>query len=775
MTGYTKTKTFTTGETINAGDFTTEFNNVSVAFDESTGHTHNGDADSGAYVPLISSADTFTKITTTEATDQLNFYTKVSGAAALQLSIKDGVIEPGLDSDVDIGTTAKRFKDLYVDSATVTADITANGQVLLSDTSTIKFGTDGSNYFEIYKATGVAGGSFIKEVGGGAITLQGQNGYLRSDTKAVASWGSLDIALKYDDADRIVTTDAGVTVTGTVAASDGLTADYIDLTGGETTTTTGTIACKMIVLNDSSNDLSDASTIFTEANSVDSNNSSLIIQQADNVADYIKLRLGSSGTGTLVDALTVSTTGINVTGVIDCDTSLQIRSSATADNDAMPDIYLDNQHVPADGQNLGMIQFRGFNDAATPTIESYGNIYVQQVDVSDGAEKGKLVLQARNGAGYVEALQVTKDGIDVTGTVDCDGLRMDDGKYAGFGNSDDLQIFHNGTNSYIQDVGTGILSIQSNGDSITMVDSVNARTMAQFNTGGTTSLSWAGGTGAGTKLETTETGIDVTGTIECDTSLQIQSTGSSDHAMPDFYLTNLETAADEQNLGMIHFRGYNDASTPTLELYANIYAQQVDVSEGAEEGKVVFQARNGAGYVNALEATKDGITVGGQITLPSSTSDSCSIATTVTEAATHLDFKLRDDDADTFRFRFDHYEDGVADYVNAVQIKPNSSIAGSAKYILDVTGKVVAEGFNGTGSVIVTDFIDDDTFDTATATNVPTAESVKAYVDSNVGGITSVIAGDGLTGGSTSGAATVNRSRWYRYYSQCRLFRFRLH
>ena len=50
---------------------------------------------------------------------------------------------------------------------------------------------------------------------------------------------------------------------------------------------------------------------------------------------------------------------------------------------------------------------------------------------------------------------------------------MDDSEYAGFGDSDDLQIFHNGTNSYIQDVGTGILSIQSNGDSITMFDSVN--------------------------------------------------------------------------------------------------------------------------------------------------------------------------------------------------------------------------------------------------------------------------------------------------------------
>tara|TARA_R110002074_G_scaffold91272_3_gene199690 strand:+ start:5409 stop:8690 length:3282 start_codon:yes stop_codon:yes gene_type:complete len=115
--------------------------------------------------------------------------------------------------------------------------------------------------------------------------------------------------------------------------------------------------------------------------------------------------------------LETTDTGINVTGVIDCDTSLQIRTSATADDDAMPDIYLDNQHVPADGQNLAMIQFRGLNDAATPTTEGYATIYAQQVDVSDGAEKGKLVFQARNGAGYVEALQVTKDGIDVIGTV----------------------------------------------------------------------------------------------------------------------------------------------------------------------------------------------------------------------------------------------------------------------------------------------------------------------------------------------------------------------
>jgi len=113
-------------------------------------------------------------------------------------------------------------------------------------------------------------------------------------------------------------------------------------------------------------------------------------------------------------------------------------------------------------------------------------------------------------------LQTTNSGIDVTGTVDCDGLKMDDGEYAQFGTANDLQIFHSGTHSYIKDRGTGILSIQSDGDSITFHDSANARDMAKFSVGGTASLNWAGGTGTGTKLATTATGIDVTGKVKCD-------------------------------------------------------------------------------------------------------------------------------------------------------------------------------------------------------------------------------------------------------------------
>ena len=43
-----------------------------------------------------------------------------------QVKLIDGVFSAGIDSDVDLGTTAVRFKDAFVDSITVTGAVTAN-------------------------------------------------------------------------------------------------------------------------------------------------------------------------------------------------------------------------------------------------------------------------------------------------------------------------------------------------------------------------------------------------------------------------------------------------------------------------------------------------------------------------------------------------------------------------------------------------------------------------------------------------------------------------
>ena len=73
-------------------------------------------------------------------------------------------------------------------------------------------------------------------------------------------------------------------------------------------------------------------------------------------------------------------------------------------------------------------------------------------------------------------------------------------------------------------------------------------------------------------------------------------------------------------------------------------------------------------------------------------------------------------------------------------------------------GTVEFDNLSGTGAVSVTDIIDDDTMATASATNIATSESIKAYVDSGLAGLTSNldVAGDTGTDIITLGVDTFN-------------------
>jgi len=97
-------------------------------------------------------------------------------------------------------------------------------------------------------------------------------------------------------------------------------------------------------------------------------------------------------------------------------------------------------------------------------------------------------------------------------------LNFDDNAKAVFGEGSDLQIYHDGGNSYVKETGTGALVLQSAGPAI-VLEKTDGENMILANIDGDVKLYYNGSE----KLATTSIGIDVTGTV---TSDGLTSTGS---------------------------------------------------------------------------------------------------------------------------------------------------------------------------------------------------------------------------------------------------------
>ena len=95
----------------------------------------------------------------------------------------------------------------------------------------------------------------------------------------------------------------------------------------------------------------------------------------------------------------------------------------------------------------------------------------------------------------------------------------------------------------------------------------------------------------------------------------------------------------------------------------------------------------------------------------------------------------------------------VAEFNSALQSESFTTLTGSET----LTNKTLTSPALNTG-VSGTAFLDEDDFASDSATKIASQQSIKAYIATQVsiGDITSVVAGTGLTGGATSGDATLN-------------------
>tara|TARA_R100001510_G_scaffold57796_1_gene67964 strand:- start:3323 stop:7123 length:3801 start_codon:yes stop_codon:yes gene_type:complete len=140
-------------EVVKAAPINSEFNCVRDAFVVASGHKHDGTTTEGAYVPIISDSNTYTKACIDTSGAKIRFYVNVSSAAQEQVIIQDGVVIPATDDNIDLGTSSVEFKNAYFDgtvqtdvltvdeNATVTGNLTVNGNTTIgnadSDTVTL--------------------------------------------------------------------------------------------------------------------------------------------------------------------------------------------------------------------------------------------------------------------------------------------------------------------------------------------------------------------------------------------------------------------------------------------------------------------------------------------------------------------------------------------------------------------------------------------------------------------------------------------------------------
>ena len=188
---------------------------------------------------------------------------------------------------------------------------------------------------------------------------------------------------------------------------------------------------------------------------------------------------------------------------------------------------------------------------------SHANGTATQLRVRDNGSSSDPIFKVYNASNSTEVFKVSGNEV----------LYADNVK-AKFGTGGDLEIYHDGSNSYIDDAGTGSLRLRSG--TLTVSNAAGSKTSAVFNSGGSQDLYHNNNK----KFETTNSGISVTGDVAITGDITTADTDNLSEGTTNVYFTTARanSAIDAKLTGSLAF--------------GNITAQSVET--GVVEG-VVFQ------------------------------------------------------------------------------------------------------------------------------------------------------------------------------------------
>ena len=273
------------------------------------------------------------------------------------------------------------------------------------------------------------------------------------------------------------------------------------------------------------------------------------------------VKFDGAGSGATVEQIdkNLNPTTVEITGALTGTTA----TFTTADNN--PQLTLtstdtDSGHGPrmnlvrnpgeagADGDNLGQIFIQGYNDAGTPELIDYFQLFTEIEDASDGTEDARQIHYVMTGGSQRSRIEhtgsetvINEDSRDVNFRVETDNTVF--GLFVDAGN--DHVCINTGTDH------GGVLNIETtgNGDTVT--------------------------------LACTDTDA---------------STG------PVLVLKRAVTGADDDLLGRIRFDGRDDGGNNTT--YARIDTQIVDASNGSEDSALLIHSLTGGSERERVRITQ---------------------------------------------------------------------------------------------------------------------------------------------------------------------------
>ena len=516
---------------------------------------------------------------------------------------------------------------------------TMTGDVLYNDNIKAKFGADSD--LQIYHN---GSNSYIKEGGTGNLNISTDGGELALLTQGGLEYGVRIIQdgaveIRHDDITKIATTSTGVQVSGNISNATGdFTLDVagditFDADGGDwrfkdagtTIATYSNVGGSWYITSNSQ----DGDIVF-QGNDGGATISALTLDMSDagtatfnshlQMGDNKTLRLGSSnndlklyhdGTNSHID---------NDTGDLNIDVAGDIILDSDGANWRFKDGGTEILHLSKPAGQVKFFSSVQDADMVFGGMDGSSAITALTLDMSDAgtasfnndiklADNGKTIFGSssdleiyHDGANSVineqgtGSLRIRNNGVNQWEFGDS-YLKGNDNKKIILGDSSDLQIYHDGSHSYILDQGVGYLHIKTS-DRFA-VQSATGETMIEADANGTAKLYYDNSK----KFETTSSGVTVTGDIANSSGSMTIDVAAS---------LRLDSGAGEIEL--------KEAGT----VFGNFAKTGNDfrINQSIQDGDLVFRGNDGGSIITALTldmsnagaATfNSGITVGGNI------------------------------------------------------------------------------------------------------------------------------------------------------------------